>query len=74
MIFAKILHSEIPGNIKKALELTLDFIKTFTSGKSEYCYLSYEPENIVAKKLYQEFGFVENGEMDEEEVIAVLKL
>lgn len=62
------------GYGKKALELTLDFIKTFPSGKSEHCYLSYEPENIVAKKLYQEFGFVENGEMDEEEVIAVLKL
>ena len=34
----------------------------------------YNPENEVAKKLYASFGFVENGEMDEDEIVAVLKL
>lgn len=29
---------------------------------------------MVAKELYHSFGFAETGEMDEEEVIAVLKL
>ena len=62
------------GYGKQALKLVLDFIKTFPCGKAEYCYLSYEPNNVVAKKLYAEFGFEENGEMDEDEVIAVLKL
>ena len=31
-------------------------------------------ENEVARCLYRSFGFVENGEMDGDEVIAVLKL
>ncbi len=62
------------GYGKKAVKLALDFIRTFPCGKAEYCWLSYEPENIVAKKLYASFGFTETGEMDGEEVIAVLRL
>lgn len=62
------------GYGKEALKLALDFIKTFPCGKAEYCYLSYEPENIKAKKLYSKFGFIENGEKDDEELVAVLKL
>jgi hypothetical protein len=56
------------------MELALDFIRTFPCGKAEYCYLSYEPENEIAKKWYAKYGFIENGEMDDEEVVAVLKL
>ena len=59
---------------KEALKLAIDFIKTFPCGISKYCYLSYEPDNLVAKKLYNEFGFIENGEYDGDEVVAVLKL
>ena len=62
------------GYGKEAFKLALDFVRTFPSGKAEYCELSYEPENVVAKKLYASFGFVENGEMDGDEVVAVLKL
>jgi len=36
--------------------------------------ISYEPENEVARKLYASLGFVETGEMIEEEVLAVLNL
>ena len=36
--------------------------------------ISYEPHNEDARKLYASVGFVETGEMVEEEVIAVLKL
>ena len=57
-----------------ALRLALEFIRTFPRGKAEYCWRSYEPENEVAKKLYASFGFVENGEMDGDEIVAVLKL
>lgn len=32
------------------------------------------PKNKVAQDLYRSFGFVETGEKDGEEVIAVLKL
>lgn len=62
------------GYGKKAMEATLSYIKTFPCGESKYCWLSYNPENWVAKKLYQECGFEENGEWDGNEQIAVLKL
>ena len=52
----------------------MDFIKTWPCGKAEYCVISYEPENEAAKNLYASFGFEENGEMADEEVVAVLKL
>ena len=43
-------------------------------GLDYFCWLSYEPENKAAKALYNSFGFVENGETDGEEIVAVLKL
>ena len=36
--------------------------------------ISYEPHNEGARELYASVGFVETGEMVEEEVVAVLKL
>ena len=62
------------GYGRQALALALDFIRTFPCGAAETCYLSYEPENVGAKRLYRSFGFTENGETDEDEVVAVLKL
>ena len=62
------------GYGKQAVKLALDFIRTWPCGKAEYCYLSYEPENEVAAKLYHSFGFTENGEKDGDEIVAVLKL
>ncbi len=62
------------GYGKGAVKLALDFIRTFPCGKAEYCWLSYEPENAAAKKLYGSFGFTETGDRDGEELIAVLKL
>ena len=62
------------GYGRKAIELALEFIKTFPCGRAEYCWLSYEPDNKVAKDLYESFRFEETGEMDGEEIIAVLKL
>ncbi|WP_026524765.1 GNAT family N-acetyltransferase [Butyrivibrio sp. MB2005] len=62
------------GYGREAIKLALDFISTKPCGEAEYCWLSYEPENKVAASLYSSFGFKETGEMDGEEVIAVLKL
>ena len=62
------------GYGREAVKLALNFIKTFPCGEAEYCWLSYEPENEVASRLYRSFGFVETGEMDGEELIAILKL
>ena len=59
---------------RKAVRLTLDFINTFPCGAGGYCWLSYEPENDVARQLYSSFGFAETDEKDGEELIAVLKL
>lgn len=39
-----------------------------------YCWLSYESDNAVARQMYRSFGFEETGEMDGEELIAVLRL
>ena len=62
------------GYGRQAILLALDFIRTWPCGKAEYCEISYEPENEVGRKLYHSLGFKENGEMDGEEIVAVMKL
>lgn len=62
------------GYGRKAVQLALDFIKTMPCGKAECCWLSYEPENEVARQLYRSYGFEETGDMDGEELIAALRL
>jgi len=57
---------------KKALMLSLEYLKTFPCGKADCCWLSYEPENEAAKVLYHSFGFAENGERCGEEIVAVI--
>ena len=64
------------GYGKAAMQLALDFIRTWPCGEAEYCWLSYEPENETAGKLYRSFGFKEEDKMPEgwDEIPAVLKL
>ena len=62
------------GYGRDAIRLALDFIRTWPCGKAEYCEISYEPENEAARKLYCSLGFKENGEMDGDEIVAVMKL
>ena len=59
---------------KKAMRAVMDYIATLPCGKAEYCWLSYEPENKAAQALYRQFGVVENGEYDGDEVVAVRRL
>ena len=59
---------------KKAMDLALEFIKTFPCGTAKYCWLSYESDNDVARKLYKSVGFEETDEKDGEEIVAILKL
>jgi diamine N-acetyltransferase len=60
---------------KEAFQVILAYIKTDPCKKNaEFCWLSYEPENIVAQKLYASFGFKENGEHAGDEVVAYLEL
>lgn len=62
------------GYGKEAIRLALEFIKGFPCGSAELCWLSYEPENEAARRLYHFFGFTETGETDGNEIIAALKL
>ncbi len=59
---------------KGALQLALDFIRTFPCGRSEHCWVSYSPENSAAEKLYRSFGFEKTDCFDGGEQIAVLEL
>ena len=66
------------GYGRKALELAIDFMRTFPCGVAEYCVLSYEPTNETAKNFYCSFGFKELNEPgyyeEGDEISAVMKL
>jgi len=62
------------GYGKEAMLKALELIKTFPHGKVSAVYLSYELDNVVAKKLYASLGFMETGKIEEGEMIAKLAL
>lgn len=62
------------GYGKQVLQLALEFVRSFPCGRSDICWLSYEADNNVARKLYRSFGFEETGEILDGEAIAALKL
>ena len=66
------------GYGRKAMELALDYMRTLPCGKADNIWLSYEPENEAAKKLYASFGFIEQPQWYKggkgEEIPAILKL
>ncbi len=62
------------GYGRAALLAALDYLRTEPCGPAEFCWLSYEPENTVAKALYASVGFVENGQTDGEEIVSVCRL
>ena len=62
------------GYGRAALAAALEYVRTFPCGPAEYCWLSYEPDNAVARRLYASFGFEETGDRDGSEIIAALRL
>lgn len=65
------------GYGKKAFEIALDFIKKFPNGAAEYITLSYEPNNKVAKELYESFGFEEHFSeyiQEDDEITGLLEI
>ena len=38
---------------QEAVSLALEFIKSMPCGEAEYCWLSYEPDNAVARQMYR---------------------
>ena len=49
-----------------AMLMALDFIRTFSACMSEWCWLSHEPKNVIAKKLYTSLGLEWKSELYEE--------
>lgn len=62
------------GYGKETMIKALELIRTFPYGKASAVYLSYEPENVVAKTLYASLGFVETGKIEYGELVAKLDL
>ena len=63
------------GHGRETMGETLEYIRTFPVGPAEYCWIAYKADNIVAKRLYESFGFRENGEIIErDDVVSVLRL
>ncbi|OKP97405.1 GNAT family N-acetyltransferase [Paenibacillus sp. P46E] len=62
------------GYGREAMTKILEFIRTFPAGPAHYCWIPYEADNITAKKLYESFGFRDNGEICDNEPITVLRL
>ncbi len=67
-------HFQRRGLGRQTLDAAIDLIRTFPFGPAEKAWLSYEPENIRARDIYRKFGFVENGEMCGDEIVAVYEL
>ena len=59
---------------KQTMDAVIALIRTFPFGEAKKVWLSYEPENTRARAIYQRYGFVENGEMCGNEIIAVFDL
>ncbi|WP_309119733.1 N-acetyltransferase [Paenibacillus sp.] len=59
---------------REAMTKILEFIRTFPAGPAHCCWIPYKPENVAAKKLYESFGFRDNGEVFNNESITVLQL
>ena len=59
---------------KQTIDAVIVLIRTFLFGDAKRVWLSYEPENIRAREIYRKYGFVENGEMCGNEIVAVYDL
>lgn len=62
------------GYGKQTMDAVMSLIRTFPFGQAQKVWLSYEPENTRAKEIYNKYGFVENGQMCGNEIIAVYDL
>ena len=59
---------------KQTMDAVIALIRTFPFGEAQKVWLSYEPANTRARAIYQRYGFVENGEMCGNEIVAVFEL
>jgi len=59
------------GYGRAAMQAIIGFLRE--QGAPEVA-LSYEPENTVARRLYESLGFRETGEMEGDEIVARLRM
>ena len=59
---------------KQIMDAVMTLIRTFPFGEAKKVWLSYEPENTRARDIYHKYGFVENGQMCGNEIVAVYDL
>ena len=59
---------------RQTLNAVMALIRTFPFGEAKKVWLSYEPENTRARDIYRKYGFVENGDMCGNEIVAVYEL
>jgi diamine N-acetyltransferase len=63
------------GYGRKAIEKSIELLRTLPHGKASEVMILYSPENKIARKLYSSLGFIETGELDEDgEILAKLVL
>lgn len=60
------------GYGRAALHLIIDELKRLYQPDS--IYISFEPDNVSARKLYESFGFQDTGEVDEDELVFKLSV
>ena len=55
------------GHGKAAMTEIIKFLRTKPKGEAPAIYVSYAQENIATRKLYASVGFVETGEIDDDD-------
>lgn len=51
------------GYGKEMVVKAIEYARTFPRGKAKVVELTYNPENVVAKKIYDSLGFIQTGEI-----------
>jgi len=59
---------------REMLRQIMDEIKTKPHGEAEYCYSSYNPDNIASKTTFKSYGYEEDGRVFGGEVVARYKM
>lgn len=51
------------GYGKEMVVKAIEYARTFPRGKAKVVELTYKPENLAAKKIYDSLGFIQTGEI-----------
>ncbi len=62
------------GYGREAMRLLIDRIRGFSDEEHRCIYISFEPENTVAKSLYESLGFLPDGRIEYGEVVYRLEI